>query len=59
MALPPASTGREEEGAPFFTLTFFFFYSSLFLLLHLGPGDLSHLSIWPPGLSFLSLDSNL
>lgn len=58
MALPPASMGREEEGAPFFTLTFFF-YSSLFLLLHLGPGDLSHLSIWPPGLSFLSLDSNL
>lgn len=24
MALPPASMGREEEGAPFFTLTFFF-----------------------------------
>lgn len=26
MALPPASMGREEEGAPFFTLTFFLLF---------------------------------
>lgn len=58
VVLPPASMGREEEGALFVFYIDFFFYSSLLLPLHLGPGDFSHLSSWPLDCLFF-LDSNL